>query len=109
MLTNIKAYMKPKPVFKSILLNQKSYVVCEPLGVVLIISPWNYPIVLTLGPLIGAIGAGNCVIIKPSELSPCTARAFAELIPKYLDNVGRTCKCNTSIPVVMIVGMFPYY
>lgn len=57
----------------------------EPLGVVLIIGAWNYPIQLTLVPLVGAIAAGNCAILKPSELSPATAKLLAELIPKYLD------------------------
>ena len=57
----------------------------EPLGVVLIIGAWNYPIQLTLVPLVGAIAAGNAAIIKPSELSPHTAKALADLIPRYLD------------------------
>ncbi|MFR9774030.1 aldehyde dehydrogenase family protein [Nocardia sp. SC052] len=58
----------------------------EPLGVVLVIGPWNYPLNLTLGPLVGAIAAGNCVILKPSEYSPATSRLLARLVPHYLDN-----------------------
>lgn len=46
---------------------------------------WNYPIQLTFGPVVGAIAAGNCVIIKPSEVAPATASLIAELAPKYLD------------------------
>jgi aldehyde dehydrogenase (NAD+) len=57
----------------------------EPLGVVCIISPWNYPFQLSLMPLIGAIAAGNCVILKPSELAPSTSRMLAEHLPNYLD------------------------
>ncbi|XP_015180422.1 PREDICTED: aldehyde dehydrogenase, dimeric NADP-preferring isoform X1 [Polistes dominula] len=57
----------------------------DPYGVVLIIGAWNYPIQLVLAPLIGAIAAGNCVIVKPSEVAQATANLFAELIPKYLD------------------------
>jgi len=57
----------------------------EPLGVVLILGAWNYPLQLSLGPMAGAIAAGNCVIIKPSELSPATADVILELIPRYLD------------------------
>ncbi|WP_433709341.1 aldehyde dehydrogenase family protein [Nocardia sp. CA-084685] len=57
----------------------------EPLGVVLIIGPWNYPVVLTLGPLIAALAAGNCAVIKPSELAPATSALLAELVPKYFD------------------------
>ncbi|XP_047427808.1 aldehyde dehydrogenase family 3 member B1 [Mugil cephalus] len=56
----------------------------EPLGVVLIIGPWNYPLQLLLTPLVAAISAGNCVIIKPSEVSAATDKLVAELIPKYL-------------------------
>ncbi|AIE74710.1 MULTISPECIES: aldehyde dehydrogenase family protein [unclassified Synechocystis] len=52
----------------------------EPLGVVLIISPWNYPFYLCLMPLIGAIAAGNCVVIKPSEYTPATSAVIAQLI-----------------------------
>nr|VWO99665.1 Probable 3-oxoacyl-[acyl-carrier-protein] reductase oxidoreductase (EC [Ganoderma boninense] len=57
----------------------------EPKGVVLIISPFNGPVVLTLSPLVGAIAGGNAVVIKPSEHCPTTSALFAELIPKYLD------------------------
>eukprot|EP00088_Acartia_fossae_P015533 TRINITY_DN18525_c1_g1_i1.p1 TRINITY_DN18525_c1_g1~~TRINITY_DN18525_c1_g1_i1.p1 ORF type:complete len:507 (-),score=75.73 TRINITY_DN18525_c1_g1_i1:234-1754(-) len=56
----------------------------DPLGVVLIMGAWNYPVQLTFGPLPGAIAAGNCVIIKPSEISDAVSRAMAELVPKYL-------------------------
>ncbi|TFK73416.1 NAD-aldehyde dehydrogenase [Pluteus cervinus] len=57
----------------------------EPRGVVLIISPFNYPLFLTVCPLAGAIAAGNAVVIKPSELAPATSALLTELIPKYLD------------------------
>ncbi|MGO1715280.1 MAG: aldehyde dehydrogenase family protein, partial [Ancrocorticia populi] len=57
----------------------------EPLGVVLIIAPWNYPLHLTLLPLVGAIAAGNAVVLKPSELAPATSRAIARYVPLYMD------------------------
>ncbi|XP_076763207.1 aldehyde dehydrogenase type III isoform X2 [Xylocopa sonorina] len=57
----------------------------DPYGVVLIISPWNYPLQLCLVPLIGAIAAGNCAIVKPSEISPATSKLIAEMLSKYLD------------------------
>ncbi|CAO2043182.1 unnamed protein product [Urochloa humidicola] len=60
-------------------------VVPEPLGVVLIFSCWNVPLGLSLEPLIGALAAGNAVALKPSELSPCTARFLADNIGKYVD------------------------
>jgi aldehyde dehydrogenase (NAD+) len=57
----------------------------EPLGVVLIIGTWNYPFQLIISPLIGAIAAGNCAVIKPSELAPHTSSIIAEMIGKYFD------------------------
>ncbi|MDP9116636.1 MAG: aldehyde dehydrogenase family protein [Actinomycetota bacterium] len=57
----------------------------EPLGVVLVIGPWNYPVYLTLAPLVAAIAAGNCVVVKPSEHAPQTATVLARLIAAYLD------------------------
>jgi aldehyde dehydrogenase (NAD+) len=57
----------------------------EPLGVVLIIGPWNYPVQLTLAPLVGALSAGNCAILKPSEHTPTVSALLAELLPQYLD------------------------
>ncbi|KAL9248383.1 hypothetical protein vseg_021709 [Gypsophila vaccaria] len=58
----------------------------EPLGVVLIISSWNFPIGLSLEPLIGAIAAGNTAVLKPSDLAPATSALFAEALPKYVDS-----------------------
>lgn len=57
----------------------------EPLGVVLVIGAWNYPFYLTLGPLVGALAAGNAVVIKPSEHAPASSALLASLIPRYLD------------------------
>lgn len=57
----------------------------QPLGVVLVIAPWNYPLQLALDPAIGAIAAGNAVVIKPSEIAPATSAALARLVPQYLD------------------------
>ncbi len=61
-------------------------VIREPLGVVLIISPWNYPVQLLFSPLVGAIAAGNCALLKPSEITPHTSAALASMLPKYLDS-----------------------
>lgn len=60
--------------------------VYEPLGTVLVISPWNYPMNLTLAPVIGALAAGNCVAIKPSDVAPATSAALAGWLPRVLDN-----------------------
>ncbi|KAG4939229.1 hypothetical protein JHK82_044954 [Glycine max] len=64
----------------------KGEVLSEPLGVVLIFSSWNFPIILTLDPIIGAISAGNVVVIKPSEQSPASSSFLATTIPRYLDS-----------------------
>ncbi|MFF0818269.1 aldehyde dehydrogenase family protein [Rhodococcus sp. NPDC003318] len=58
----------------------------EPLGVVLIVVPWNAPVTLALNPLVAAVAAGNCAVIKPSELTPATSRLLARLVPEYLDS-----------------------
>ncbi|MBY6203622.1 aldehyde dehydrogenase family protein [Halomonas denitrificans] len=57
----------------------------EPLGVALIIGAWNYPLQLTLAPLIPAIAAGNCAVLKPSEVAPYTSKLISNLVPRYLD------------------------
>ncbi len=57
----------------------------EPLGVVLIIGPWNYPVHLVLAPLVAAIAAGDCAVLKPSEVTPSCAAVLAETVPEYLD------------------------
>jgi aldehyde dehydrogenase (NAD+) len=57
----------------------------EPLGVVLIIGPWNYPLQLVLAPLVSAIAAGNCSVLKPSEHAPATAALLERALPRYLD------------------------
>ncbi|MGI9603486.1 MAG: aldehyde dehydrogenase family protein [Acidimicrobiales bacterium] len=64
----------------------KGRVVPEPLGVVLIVAPWNYPIQLLLNPLAAALAAGNAAVCKPSELAPATSALLAELLPRYLDD-----------------------
>lgn len=63
----------------------RAQIVPEPLGTVLIIAPWNYPLQLTLAPLIPAIAAGNTVVLKPSEVAPHTSAAIARFVSEYLD------------------------
>lgn len=63
----------------------RGWVQYDPLGVVLIIGPWNYPVYLSLGPLVAAVAAGNCAVLKPSELAPATSALLAKLVPLYLD------------------------
>ena len=63
----------------------RGWVEYEPYGTVLIIGAWNFPFYLTLGPLVGAIAAGNTVVLKPSEFAPASSRLMVELVEKYLD------------------------
>jgi aldehyde dehydrogenase (NAD+) len=85
-LKHLKAWMKPQKVGTPInLFPSSSYIYTEPLGVVLIIAPWNYPFALTIQPLIGAIAAGNCTILKPSEHAPHTSSAIAKIINNNFD------------------------
>lgn len=63
----------------------KSWIQPEPLGVVLIIGAWNYPVQLTLAGMSAAIAAGNCILLKPSELASATSELLARLIPRYMD------------------------
>ncbi|KAF6092128.1 aldehyde dehydrogenase 3 family member A1 [Phyllostomus discolor] len=65
--------------------HDECYIHSEPLGVVLIIGTWNYPFDLTIQPMVGAIAAGNSVVLKPSEVSENTANLLATIIPQYLD------------------------
>jgi aldehyde dehydrogenase (NAD+) len=57
----------------------------EPLGTVLVIGPWNYPVYLCLGPVVGALAAGNTVVVKPSEHAPAVSALLAEILPRYVD------------------------
>ena len=80
-LRHLPRWMKPRKVPTPIgLLGSAGTIRYEPRGVVLIISPWNYPIYLTLGPLVSAIAAGNCAILKPSEFTPKTTAFLGKLL-----------------------------
>ncbi len=85
-LKHLKNWMQPELVSTNLLnLPSKSFVMQEPLGVVLIISPWNYPFQLLLTPLVGAIAAGNCVMLKASEFAPATAAIMKKMIEENFD------------------------
>ncbi|APQ77228.1 aldehyde dehydrogenase [Clostridium botulinum] len=80
-IKNIKKWSKPKKV-KTPITNflASSYIYNEPYGVALIMSPWNYPFQLIMAPLVGAISAGNCVLLKPSELAIETEKVIVKII-----------------------------
>ncbi|MGW7447116.1 aldehyde dehydrogenase family protein [Kitasatospora sp. NPDC054795] len=84
-VAHLAEWLDPKPAaVPEVFRPAEARVVRDPLGVVLIIAPWNYPLQLALAPLVGALAAGNTAVLKPSELAPATSAAIAELLPRYL-------------------------
>lgn len=86
MIKHLPRWVKPRKA--GLPLSQQpgsAWVQPEPLGVVLIIGPWNYPFQLMVSPLMGAIAAGNCALLKPSELAPATSRVVARLVEETFD------------------------
>ncbi|NQZ42807.1 MAG: aldehyde dehydrogenase [Flavobacteriaceae bacterium] len=80
-IKNLGFWVRPKRVGGSLSsFPSRDWIQYEPFGQVLVISPWNYPFMLALSPVIGAIAAGNTVVLKPSELSPATSKVLAKLI-----------------------------
>ncbi|XP_075857798.1 aldehyde dehydrogenase family 3 member B1 isoform X1 [Microcebus murinus] len=85
-LRNLRAWMKDQRAHKNLATQLDSaFIRKEPFGLVLIVAPWNYPLNLTLVPLVGALAAGNCVVLKPSEISTSVEKVLAEVLPRYLD------------------------
>ena len=86
-IKNLKSWSKTEKVNTNWMMFPlaESFIQKEPLGNVLIIAPWNYPFGLSISPLIGAISAGNCVTLKPSEISSHTALIIQEMLEKHFD------------------------
>lgn len=93
MIRNVKKWAKPRRVWTPLAqFPSRSYIQAVPRGCVLIMSPWNYPFLLTIGPLVDAIAAGDVAIVKPSAYSPATSAVVAKLIaatftPEYVATV----------------------
>jgi aldehyde dehydrogenase (NAD+) len=86
-IKHLRKWAKPKRVATPLhLLPSSSRILYEPLGVSLIIAPWNYPFQLLMNPLVGAISAGCCALLKPSPYTPATAQVMEELVAKTFDN-----------------------
>lgn len=86
-IRHLRSWSRPRRVATPIIhFLSRSRIYYDPYGVVLIISPWNYPFQLTIAPLIGAIAAGNCFVIKPSEFSPATSALIEKLITELFDS-----------------------
>ncbi len=86
-IKHLRQWMAPETKATNLVnLPSSSYIVKDPLGVVLIIGPWNYPLQLLLIPLVGAIAGGNCAVIKPSELSPATAALIEKIMAEIFSS-----------------------
>jgi aldehyde dehydrogenase (NAD+) len=100
---NLSTWMKPKEARTPMgMAPATSEVQSCPFGVSLIIAPFNYPISLCLGPLISSVAAGNCSVVKPSEMTPNSEKVLAKLIPKYLDTDCVAVLCG-GIPVTGMI------
>lgn len=86
-LKQLKKWMKPRRIATSVdVFPASAWVQPEPLGIALIIGPWNYPFQLIMSPLVGAIAAGNCAILKPSEYAPEMSKVVTELVRSTFDS-----------------------
>ena len=100
-IKKLRQWMQPERVPTNLVnLPSKSYVLKEPLGVVLVIGPWNYPFQLLFNPLVGAIAAGNCVVLKPSEFAPATADIMNKIIAKIFPPEYVLCVTGDGAEVV---------
>lgn len=85
-IRHLDTWMRPVRVRTPLMVQPgRSHIQPEPKGVVLIIAPWNYPLSMVMAPLVGAIAAGNCAVMKPSEVTCHTSSALAKILPRYLD------------------------
>ncbi|KAH6835296.1 aldehyde dehydrogenase 3H1 [Perilla frutescens var. hirtella] len=85
-IKELHRWMAPEKAKTSILsFPSSAEIIAEPLGVVLVISTWNYPFMLSLDPVVGAIAAGNAVVLKPSEVAPAMSATLAKLLGQYMD------------------------
>ncbi len=109
-LKHLPEWVEPEEV-KTPLVHQpgSSQIVYEPFGVTLIIAPWNYPFQLLMDPLIGALAAGNCAVVKPSELTPATSRVMTELIKNTFDpHYVTSLEGGTEVSEVLLDQQFDY-
>jgi aldehyde dehydrogenase (NAD+) len=87
----------------------EAFIYSEPYGTVLIIAPWNHPVQLLLRPLVSSIASGNCSVLKPSEYTPVTAKAIAEIIERYFDkNYIRVVLGGPDISASLVREPFDY-
>jgi aldehyde dehydrogenase (NAD+) len=109
-MRNLKKWAMPKNVRTPIyLFPAKSFVMSEPYGTVLVIGPYNYPFQLLIEPLVGVIAAGNCAVLKPSEVSPNVSAIVTEMISDVFDsNYIRSVEGNVETNTSLINAAFDY-
>jgi len=85
-IKGLRKWMEPRPLKSNIaFFPSEAKTLLDPLGVTLVIAPWNYPLELIINPAVGAVAAGNCVVLKPSEMAPHTSSLLTKYVPQYLD------------------------
>lgn len=98
-IRHLRRWMRPRRVGTRLaLFGARSKIVYEPRGVVLILAPWNFPINLALGPLVSAVAAGNCVILKPSELTPASSACMRRILARVF-NESEVAVVEGGVPV----------
>jgi aldehyde dehydrogenase (NAD+) len=109
-LKNLKTWAKPQRVKSPIdQFPASAWIQPDPLGVVLIIGPWNYPFQLMMSPLVGALAAGNCALLKPSEHAPHTSRVVAEMIADTFDpNYVAVVEGDASVSQQLLAEQFDH-
>jgi aldehyde dehydrogenase (NAD+) len=109
-LKNLKNWVKPQRVKSPIdQFPASAWIQPDPLGLVLIIGPWNYPFQLMMSPLVGAIAAGNCALLKPSEHAPHTSRVVAKMIADTFDpNYIAVAEGDASISQQLLAEKFDH-
>ena len=106
-IDNLDEWMKPVEVIPSQNKNDKARIVHEARGVCLILGPWNFPLGLTMGPLAAAIAAGNCCMVKLTDLCPATARVAAKIIKQAFDE-KELALCEGGVDVATALLEFPF-
>ncbi|MDQ2862847.1 MAG: aldehyde dehydrogenase family protein, partial [Bacteroidota bacterium] len=109
-IKNLGKWMKPKSLSTGMVTFPSSAkIYYDPLGVVLIIAPWNYPLQLLLVPLVGAIAGGNCAVLKPSELAPATEKLIIQIIEEiFSENYIRVISGNGKEIVPAMINQFRF-
>ena len=109
-IRHLRSWMKPRRVGTRLaLFGSRSKIVYEPRGVVLIIAPWNFPFNLTLSPLVSAIAAGNCAILKPSELTPASSACMKRIVSDlFSENEVAVIEGDSSVATALLAKKFDH-